>query len=171
MESIPVMDSLTDTSQRKVRFHLPEDKSENLPNRRLPQQQPIIKRGSRLSRLLRFSRRRPLTVLFMSTAVLAGSIPCMIFLGFVILTFLISFVLFVITESSLVGAGLFALVLVLSLPLCCAAASTASLLACWWAVSYLQDSMSNMVEPAETVFHYFVGLYIPRRLRNILYAF
>ena len=165
-------DSFTDIYHRKVRFQLPECKAENMIQGWTPQgQQPINKRGSRLSWLLRFSRRRPLTALFISTAVLAGSVPFMIFLAFVFLTFLISFVMFVITESCLVGAGLFALVLVLSLPLCCAAASTACLLACWWAVSYLQDSLSNMVEPAETVFHYFVGVYIPHRLRNILYAF
>ena len=150
---------------------MPDDKPEKVLHHWQPRQQPISKRGSRLSRLLRFSRRRPLTALFVSTAVLAGSIPCMIFVGFVIATFLISFVVFVIAESCLVGAGLFALVLVLSLPLCCAAASTACLLACWWAVSYLQDSLSNMVETAWTGFHFFVGLYVPRRIRNIIYAF
>ena len=63
------------------------------------QKQPIIKRGSRLSWLLRFSRRRPLTALFVSTAVLAGSVPCMVFIGFVFVTFLVSFVLFVMAES------------------------------------------------------------------------
>lgn len=165
------LDDATDSSHRRVRFHLPDDKPEKVLHHWQPQQQIINKRGSRLSRLLRFSRRRPLTALFVSTAVLAGLIPCMIFIGFVVATFLISFVVFVIAESSLVGAGLFALILVLSLPLCCAAASTACLLACWWAVSYLQDSLSNMVEPAETAFHFFVGLYVPRRIRNILYAF
>ena len=164
-------DNLTDTGQKRVRFHLPEDKPEKVLHHWQTQQQPINKRGSRLSWLLRCFRRRPLTALFVSTAVLAGLFPCMIFLGFVFLTFLVSFVVFVIAESSLVGAGLFALVLVLSLPLCCAAASTTCLVACWWAVSYLQDSLSNMVEPAETALHYFVGLYVPRRIRNILYAF
>lgn len=154
---------------KEVRTQLPDDKPETMLY--YWQKQPIIKRGSRLSWLLRFSRRRPLTALFVSTAVLAGSVPCMVFLGFVFVTFLVSFVLFVMAESSLVGAGLFALVLVLSLPLCCAAASTACLVACWWAVSYLQDSLSNMAEPAETAFHYFVGLYIPRRIKNIIYAF
>ena len=174
MDSFQVMDScdsLPDTSHRRVHFHLPEDKPGKVLNHWPPQQQPINKRGSYLSWLLRFSRRRPLTALFVSTAVLAGSFPCMIFLVFVFMTFLISFVVFVIAESSLVGAGLFALVLVLSLPLCCAAGSSACLLACWWAVSYLQDSLSNMAEPVETGFHYFVGLYVPRRIRNIIYAF
>ena len=165
-------DSLPDTSYRRVRFHLPEDKPEKVLNHWQTQQQPINKRGwRRLSWLLRFSRQRPLTALFVSTAVLAGLFPCIIFLVFVFLTFLISFVVFVIAESSLVGVGLFALVLVLSLPLCCATASSACLLACWCAVSYLQDSLSNMVEPVETCFHYFVGLYVPRRIRNILYTF
>ena len=156
---------------KRVRFHLPDDKPENMLHYLQKQQQPINKRGSRLSWLLRFSRRRLLTALFVSTAVLAGSVPCMVFLGFVFITFLISFVVFVMAESSLVGAGLFALVLVLSLPLCCAAASTACLVACWWAVSYLQDSLSNMAEPAETAFHYYVGLYLPRRIKDIIYAF
>lgn len=87
------------------------------------------------------------------------------------MTFIVSFVVFVIAESSLVGAGLFALVLVLSVPLCCAAASTACLLGCWWAVSYLQDSLSNMVEPAETMFHYLVGVYVPRKIKDLIYAF
>ena len=170
VQSIGSYDSLPDTSHKRVRFHLPEDKPEKVLHHGQTQQ-PINRRGSRLSWLLRFSRRRPLTAVFVSTAVLAGSVPCMVFLGFVIATFLVSFVVFVIAESSLVGAGLFALVLVLSVPLCCAAASTACLVACWWAVSYLQDSLSNMAEPAETAFHYFVGLYVPRRIRNILYAF
>jgi len=156
---------------KRVRFHLPDDTSDNMLHCLQKQQQPINKRGLRMSWVLRFSRRRPLTALFVCTAVLAGSIPCMIFLGFVFATFLISFVVFVIAESSLVGAGLFALVLVLSLPLCCAAASTACLVACWWAVSYLQDSLSNMAEPAETAFHYFVGLYVPRRIKDVIYAF
>jgi len=156
---------------KRVRFHLPDDKPENMLHNLPKQQQPINKRGSRLSWLLRFSRRRPLTALFVCTAVVAGSVPGMVFLGFVFVTFLISFVVFVIAESSLVGAGLFALVLVLSLPLCCAAASTACLVACWWAVSYLQDSLSNMAEPAETAFHYFVGLYVPRRIKDVIYAF
>lgn len=156
---------------KRVRFHLPDDTPDNMLHCLQKQQQPIKKRGLRLSWVLRFSRRRPLTALFVCTAVLAGSIPCMIFLGFVFATFLISFVVFVIAESSLVGAGLFALVLVLSLPLCCAAASTACLVACWWAVSYLQDSLSNMAEPAETAFHYFVGLYVPRRIKDVIYAF
>lgn len=171
VQDIASYDSLTDTSHKRVRFHLPEANPEKMRHYSQTQQQPINKRGSRLSWLLRFSRRRPLTVLFVSTAAFAGSFPCMIFLAFVLAMFLVSFVVFVIAESSLVGAGLFALVLVLSLPLCCAAASTACLVACWWAVSYLQDSLSNMAEPAETAFHYFVGLYIPRRIRNILYAF
>ena len=170
VQSIGSYDSLPDTSHKRVRFHLPEDKPEKVLHH-WQTQQPINRRGSRLSWLLRFSRRRPLTALFVSTAVLAGSVPCMVFLGFVLATFLVSFVVFVTAESSLVGAGLFALVLVLSVPLCCAAASTACLVACWWAVSYLQDSLSNMAEPAETAFHYFVGLYVPRRIRNILYAF
>lgn len=160
-------------TQKRVRFYLPDDKPENMLHYLQKQQrQPIVKRGSRrLSWVLRFSRRRPLTALFVCTAALAGSVLCMVFLGFVFVTFLISFVVFVIAESSLVGAGLFALVLVLSLPLCCAAASTACLVACWWAVSYLQDSLSNMAEPAETAFHYFVGLYVPRRIKDIIYAF
>ena len=158
-------------TQKRVRFHLPDDKPENMLHYLQKQQQPIIKRGSRLSWVLRFSRRRPLTALFLCTAVLAGSVLFMVFLGFVFVTFLISFVVFVIAESLLVGTGLFALVLVLSLPLCCAAASTACLVACWWAVSYLQDSLSNMAEPAETAFHYFVGLYVPRRIKDIIYAF
>lgn len=159
-----------DIIQRRVRFHLPDDKPETMLHY-WQKQQPINKRGSRLSWLLRFYRRRPLTALFVSTAILAGSVPCMLFLGFVFVTFIVSFVVFVIAESSLVGAGLFALVLVLSVPLCCAAASTACLLACWWAVSYLQDSLSNMAAPAETVFHYLVGLYVPRRIRDLIYAF
>ena len=170
-QDVDCFDGLPDTSHKRVRFYLPEDKPEEVLNHWQTQHQPINKRGSRLSWLLRFYRRRPLTALFVSTAVLAGLFPCMIFLAFVFTTFLISFVVFVIAESSLVGAGLFALVLVLSLPLCCAAASTACLLACWWAVSCLQDSLSNMAEPAETAFHYFVGLYVPRRIRNIIYAF
>ena len=161
-------DSFHTLIYKRVRFHLPDDKPETMLHY---WQKEHSKRGSRLSWLLRFSRRRPLTVLFVSTAVLAGSIPCMVFLGFVFFTFLVSFVVFVMAESSLVGAGLFALVLVLSLPLCCAAASTACLLACWWAVSCLQDSLSNMAEPAETAFHYFVGLYVPRRIKDVIYAF
>ena len=164
-------DSLHSLTQKRVRFSLPDDKPEDMLHYLQKQQQPIIKRGPRLSVVLRFSRRRPLTALFVCTAVLVGSVPCMVFLGFVFVTFLISFVVFVIVESSLVGAGLFALVLVLSLPLCCAAASTACLVACWWAVSYLQDSLSNMAEPAETAFHYFVGLYVPRKIKDIIYAF
>jgi len=164
-------DSFQRLTQKRVRFHLPDDKPKNVLHNLQKQQQPINKRSSRLSWLLRFSRRRPLTALFICTAVLVGSVPCMVFLGFVFATFLISFVVFVIVESSLVGAGLFALVLVLSLPLCCAAASTACLVACWWAVSYLQDSLSNMAEPAETAFHYFVGLYVPRRIKDVIYAF
>ncbi|KAJ7369677.1 hypothetical protein OS493_037264 [Desmophyllum pertusum] len=173
MESLQGADSddnLHALIHKRVRFHLPDDKPEDMLHC-WQKQQPINKRGSRLSWLLRFCRRRPLTALFVSTAVLAGSVPCMAFLGFVFVTFLISFVVFVMAESSLVGAGLFALVLVLSVPLCCAAASTACLVACWWAVSYLQDSLSNMAEPAETAFHYLVGLYVPRRIKNIIYAF
>lgn len=163
-------DSFHRLIHKRVRFHLPDNKPETMLHY-WQNQQPINKRGSRLSWLLRFSRRRPLTALFVSTAVLAGSVPCMVFLGFAFVTFLISFVVFVMAESSLVGAGLFALVLVLSVPLCCAAASTACLVACWWAVSYLQDSLSNMAEPAETAFHYFVGLYVPRRVKDVIYAF
>lgn len=155
----------------RIRFHLPDDKPKTMLNNNWQKQQPVNKRSTRLSWLLRFFRRRPLTALFVSTAILAGSVPCMLFLGFVFVTFIVSFVVFVIAESSLVGAGLFALVLVLSVPLCCAAASTACLLACWWAVGYLQDSLSNMVGPAETIFHYLVGVYVPRKIRNLIYAF
>lgn len=115
----------------RIRFHLPDDKPKTMLNNNWQKQQPVNKRSTRLSWLLRFFRRRPLTALFVSTAILAGSVPCMLFLGFVFITFIVSFVVFVIAESSLVGAGLFALVLVLSVPLCCAAASTACLLACW----------------------------------------
>ena len=170
MASLLHQDRTSYPHDKRVRFLLPGDAAKEQVLDHWQNQQPITKRKSRLSWLLRFSRRRPLTALFVGTVAIAGWIPMMIFVGFVVLTFNVTFVLFVLTESCLVGAGLFALVLVLSVPLCCAAASTTCLVACWWAVAYLQDTLSRIAEPAETVFHYFVGLYVPQRIKNIIYA-